>query len=150
MIHYEPIKVTINALGLIEVIIVVIGRHHDLPDLIVSYRGSVFTSKFWSSLCYFLGIKQRLSTIFHPQIYGQTKRQNGIMVAYFRVFVNNEQNNWARLLLMARFAYNNAKNTSINYIVFELNCGFYPRVFYEEDIDLRFQSKSTDVLATKL
>ena len=66
MVHYEPVKVTVGAPGLAEVILDVVIQHHGLPNLIVSDRGSVFTSKFWSSLCYFLGIKQRLSTAFQP------------------------------------------------------------------------------------
>ena len=51
MVHYEPVKITINAPGLAEVIIDVVVRHHSLPDSIVTDRGSLFTSKFWSSLC---------------------------------------------------------------------------------------------------
>ena len=51
---------------------------------------------------------------------------------------------------MAEFAYNNAKNTSTGYISFELNCGFHPRVFYEEDIDSCSKSKTVDQLATEL
>ena len=66
MIHYELVKVTIDASGLINVIIDIVMRNHSLPDSIVTDRRSLFTSKFWSLLCYFLGIKQRLSTAFHP------------------------------------------------------------------------------------
>ena len=112
MVHYEPVKVTIDAPGLAEVIIDVVVRHHGLPDSIVTDRGSLFTSKFSSSLCYFLGVKRRLSTAFHPQTDGQTERQNSTMEAYLRAFVNFEQNDWARLLPMAEFAYNNAKNAT--------------------------------------
>ena len=90
MIHYKPVKVTIDAPGLAEVIINVVVQHHSLPGSIVSDRGSIFTSKFWSSLCYFLGIKRRLSTAFHPQTDGQTERQNSTMEAYLRAFVNYE------------------------------------------------------------
>ncbi len=90
MVHYEPFKVTIDTPALAEVIIEAVVRHHGLPDSIVSDRGSVFISKFWSSLCYFLGIKRRLSTAFHPQTDGQTKRQNSTMEAYLRAFVNFE------------------------------------------------------------
>ena len=82
MVHYEPVKVTIDAPGLAEVILDVVVRHHGLPDSIVSDRGSLFTSKFWSSLYYFLGIKQRLSTAFHLQTDSQIKRQNSTMEAY--------------------------------------------------------------------
>ena len=67
MVHYEPVKVTINAPRLAEVIIDVVVWHHGLPDLIVIDRGLLFTSKFWSLLCYFFGVKRRLSTAFHPE-----------------------------------------------------------------------------------
>ena len=150
MVHYEPVKVTIDAPGLAEVILDVVVRHHGLPDSIVSDRGSLFTSKFWSSLCYFLGIKRRLSTAFHPQTDGQTERQNSTMEAYLRAFVNFEQNDWARLLPMAEFAYNNAKNTSTGHTPFELNCGYHPWMSYEEEVDPCFMSKLADKLSAEL
>ena len=95
MVHYEPVKVTIDAPGLAKVIINVVVRHHGLPDSIVTNWGSLFTSKFWSLLCYFLSIKQRLSTAFYPQTDGQTEKQNSTIEAYLQAFVNFEQNDWA-------------------------------------------------------
>ncbi len=74
MVHYELVKVTIDAPGLAKVIIDVVVRHHRVPESIVTDRGLLFTSKFWSSLCYFLGIKSKLFTPFHPQTDGQTKK----------------------------------------------------------------------------
>ena len=150
MVHYKPIKVIINAPGLVEVVLDVIVRYYDLPDLIVSDKGLLFTLKFWLLLCYFLGIKQRLLTAFHPQTNGQTKRQNSTIEAYLRAFVNFEQNDWARLLPMAEFAYNNARNASTGHTPFELNCGYHPRMSYEEDVDSRSQSKSADELSAEL
>ena len=70
MVYYKSIKVIIHAPGFTEVIINVVVRHHGLPDLIVIIWELLFTSKFWSLLCYFLGIKQRLSTAFYPQTNG--------------------------------------------------------------------------------
>ena len=66
MVHYEPVKVTIDASRPAEVIIDVVVRHHSLPNSIISDWGAIFTSKFWSLLCYFLGIKQQLFTAFYP------------------------------------------------------------------------------------
>ena len=57
MVHYKPVKITINVLGLIEVIINVVIWHHCLLNLIVTNRDSLFTSKFLSLLYYFLSIK---------------------------------------------------------------------------------------------
>ena len=69
------------------------------------------------------------------------------MEAYLRAFVNFEQNNWARLLPMAKFAYNNAKNASTSHTPFELNCGYHPWVSYKKDIDPRSNSELTDKLS---
>ena len=46
MIHYKPVKITINAPGLAKVIIDVVVCHHGLPDSIVTDKSSLFTSKF--------------------------------------------------------------------------------------------------------
>ena len=88
MVYYEPIKVTSNAPGLGEVIINVVVYHQGVLELIVTDQILLFTSKFWSLLYYFLKIKKRLPTVFHPQTKGQIKRQNSTMEAYLRLFVN--------------------------------------------------------------
>ncbi len=150
MVHYELVKVMINTPDLAEVIIDVVVRQHGVLESIVADRGLLFTSKFLSLLCYFLGIKRKLSTAFYPQNDGQTKRQNSTMEAYLRAFVNWEQDDWARLLLMAEFAYYNAKNASTGHTPFELNCGYHPRVSFEEDVDPRSRSCSANELAKEL
>ena len=81
MVYYVPVKVMIDALGEAEVIINAVVRHHGV-------RGSLCISKFWSLLCYFLGIKRKRSTAFHPQTDGLIERQNNVMEAYFRAFIN--------------------------------------------------------------
>ena len=73
-----------------------------------------------------------------------------MMEAYLRAFINFKQNNWARLLPIAKFAYNNAKNASTGYTSFELNCNYHPCVSYEKDIDPCSKSKSVDNLANDL
>ena len=150
MVYYKPVKINIDVPRLAEVIIDVVVRHHRLLNLIVTDWGSLFTLKFWSLLCYFLGIKRRLFTNFYLQTDGQTKRQNSTMEAYLQSFVNFEQNDWAKLLPMAEFAYNNIKNVSIGHMPFELNCGYHPCISFEENIDPRSRSKIVDKLSTEL
>ena len=65
MVHYKPVKVTIDASGLVNIIINIGVRYYDLPNSIATNQGSLFTSKFWSLLCYFPGIKRKLSTAFY-------------------------------------------------------------------------------------
>ena len=92
IVHYKPVKVSIDTPGLAEVIIDVVVWYHGLPNSSVTNKSFFFTWKFWSLLCYFLGVKRRLLTAFHPQTDGQTKRQNSMIEAYLRTFVNFEQN----------------------------------------------------------
>ena len=46
MVHYKPVKVTIDAPRLAEVIIDVVVWHHGLSDSIISDRRAIFTFKF--------------------------------------------------------------------------------------------------------
>ena len=78
------------------------------PQAIISDRGAVFTSKFWSSLCYFLRIKRKLSTAFHLQTDRQTEHQNQTLEQYLRAYVAYQQDDWGTWLPMAKFTYNNS------------------------------------------
>ena len=150
MVYYKPVKITIDAPGLTKIIIDVVVKHHGLSDSIVINRESLFTSKFWSLLYYFLGFKRKVFTTFYLQTDGQTKRQNSIIKTYLWAFVNFEQNDWARLFLLAEFAYNSAKNASIGHTLFELNRGYHPRVSYKEDLNPYSKSKIVEKLFSKL
>ena len=72
------------------------------------------------------------------------------MKAYHYAFINWEQNNWAQLLPMTEFAYNNSKNASTGHTHFELNYSYHPRMLYEEKVNPRSQFKSADKLLAEL
>ena len=150
MVHYKPVKVIIDTPSLVEVIINMIIRHYGFLDSIITKQKSLCTSKFWLLLYYFLGIKQKLSTAFYPQTNGQTERQNSIIKAYFCAFIKFEQNNWARLIFMAEFTYNYAKNTNTDHISFKLNYVYYPCVFYKKDLNSHTKSKTARKLFSEL
>ena len=82
MVHYNMVQTSIDALKLIKLTVDKVMRHYGLSKLIISDCGSQFTTKFWLLLCYFLGIKFRLSTAFYLQINSQTIRKNSIMEAH--------------------------------------------------------------------
>lgn len=50
---------------------------------------------------------------------------------------------------MTKFVYNNMKNASTGYIIFELNCNHHLYSFYEKDINPYSQSKSIKEIANK-
>ncbi len=78
------------------------------------------------------------------------ERQNSTIEAYLRAFVNWEQDNWARLLPIVEFAYNNTKNAGTGHTPFKLNCSYHSKVSFEEDVDPRSRSHSANKLAEEL
>jgi transposase InsO family protein len=123
---FLPVSSTIDAVQLAELFHQEIELRFGPPNSIVSDRGSVFTSKFWSKLCYQSHVKLRFSTAFHPQTDGQTERMNQVLESYLRCFINTEQTNWPTLLPTAQFATNNAVNSTTGLTPFKALYGYDP------------------------
>ena len=47
---------------------------------------------------------------------------------YLRIYVDYQQSDWARLLPLAEFAYNNSKHSATTLSPFFANYGFHPRM----------------------
>ena len=127
MSHFIPCLKTTDAPEFAKLFVSHIVKLHGLPDTIISDRGSIFTSHFWSTLSSILGIDARKSTSFHPQTDGQTERMNQTLEAYLRIFSNYQQDNWFDLLPLAEFAYNNVTQESTKMSPFYANYGLHPR-----------------------
>ena len=49
-----------------------------------------------------------MSTTFHSQTDKQTEHMNQILKYYLCCYINYQQNNWVKLLLSAKYVYNNS------------------------------------------
>ncbi|GAB7336849.1 hypothetical protein MBLNU13_g00019t1 [Cladosporium sp. NU13] len=123
MAVYIPAVETWTAKDFADVFMTNIGLRFGLPLGIVSDRGALFTSKFWTEICYQCQIRRRLSTAYHPQTDGQTERQNQTLEAYLRMFAGESQADWATLLKWAEFAYNNAPHSATGLSPFQMVYG---------------------------
>ncbi|MBW0515130.1 hypothetical protein O181_054845 [Austropuccinia psidii MF-1] len=103
---------TIPALELAEIFISHVFSKHGLAVSLVSDRGSLFATSFWTNLCQQLKISRDLSTDFHPETDGQTERVNQILEQYLQMYVSYHQDDWHTWLPLAEFAYNNAEHSS--------------------------------------
>lgn len=72
------------------------------------------------------------------------------MKVYFQIYINFKENNLARLFLIVEFVYNNIKNASTSYMLFELNYKYYFHILYKENLNPRSKSKTADKIAGKL
>ena len=121
---YIAITKDLNAEGLANILWREFVSQHDMMRSIISDRGSLFTSHFWTTLCWHLSAKRKLSTAFHSQTDGQTERQNQVLEHYLRVYANYKMDNWPELLSMTAFAYNNSVHASTGKTPHELLKGY--------------------------
>ena len=94
-----------------------------MPESVVSDRGPQFAAELTKELNQMLGIKTKLSTVFHPQTDGQTERMNQELEQYLRFFIEHRQRDWPEWLAAAEFAINNKVHTVIKVSPFIANYG---------------------------
>ncbi len=63
---------------------------------------------------------------YHPEGDGQTECANQVLEQYLWTYMNYQQDDWAMLLLMAKFAYNNTMNAMMGVSPFFMNKGYHP------------------------
>ena len=136
MAHFIPIESLPSAEETAELFINHVLRLHGLPDEIISDRGSQFTSRFWKRFLELLGIKQSMSSAYHPQTDGQTERTNQTLEQYLRCFISYHQDNWVSLLPLAEFSFNNTLNASTKFTPFFANTGYHPKFEFLTPTDL--------------
>lgn len=124
---FTPTTTNLTAEELARLYVTHVFSKHGLPQNIVSDRGSEFTSRFWRAFSEMLGIDLLFSTAFHPETDGQTERVNQVLEQYLRTYADYKQSNWASLLPLAEFAYNNSPHSSTGVSPFFANKGYDPK-----------------------
>src|SRR5579859_149491 len=127
MAHFIPMNSNIMAEGTADLYLKNVFRDHGLHSDIVSDRGTQFVSKFTCRLLELLDIKGNRSTAYHPESDGQTERVNQTLEQYLRIHCDYHQDEWAALLPLAEFVYNNAESASTGRSPFYANYGYHPR-----------------------
>ncbi|MBW0559007.1 hypothetical protein O181_098722 [Austropuccinia psidii MF-1] len=115
---FIPAYGTITALDLAQIFISHVFFKHGIPVSIVSDRGSLFLSSFWTQLCQQLKIPRDLSTNFNPETDGQTERVNHILEQYLWMYVSYNQDYWYTWPPLAEFSYSNAEQSSTKQLPF--------------------------------
>jgi transposase InsO family protein len=123
---FIPTNDTITSQGFARFTIDHVFRNHGLPQKVISDRGSQFVSNFMKEVYRKLGVRMNPSTAYHPQTDGQTERINQELELYLRIFTNHRQTDWADLLSLAEFCYNDREHSSTGHSPFYLNTGQHP------------------------
>ena len=96
MAHFVATMEGMSAEGLARLFRDNIWKLHGLPESIVSDRRPQFAAGLTKELNRMLGIKMKLSTVFHPQTDRQTEHMNQELEQYLRFFVENRQKDWLK------------------------------------------------------
>jgi len=89
MAYFMPITEKTMAEGLARMFKDNVWWLHELPESIISDRGPQFAVGIMKELNKLLGINTKLSTAFHSQTDGQTKRINQELEQYLRMFIDH-------------------------------------------------------------
>ncbi|PRP73764.1 retrotransposable element protein, partial [Planoprotostelium fungivorum] len=106
MAHFVPCQTNITAQETARLYVDRVFRHHGIPTHIISDQDTVFASEFWGKFCEELGVQPIMSTAYHPEMDGQTERDN-----------------WVDLLVTAEFSYNNSHHSATSVSPFFANYG---------------------------
>jgi len=122
----SPCKATITAEQTSQLLMNNVWKCMGFPLTIISDRGPQFAAQVTQELWRKLGIKQKLSTAFHPQTDGESERVNQEIEQYLRICGNFQQDDWAALLPIIEFVHNVRPHRSMHKSPFEVWYGFQP------------------------
>nr|GEV86687.1 putative ribonuclease H-like domain-containing protein [Tanacetum cinerariifolium] len=111
--HFLLMKKTDSIEKLAQLYLKEIVCRHGVPVSIIPDRDSLFTSRFWETLQKALGTKLNLSTTYHPEMDGQSKRTIQMLEDMLRACAIDFGNSWDRHLPLVEFSYNNSYHASI-------------------------------------
>src|SRR5579863_9755236 len=119
---------TIDAEGIAWLYATNIIPHCGIPKKVISDRDPRFMARFSRELCHILGIKQNLSTAFHPQTDGQSERTNQSLEQYLRIVCSQDQKELYKWLPLAQYTHNSWPLSTTKKTPLELILGYTPPV----------------------
>ena len=129
--HIIPMHLIVMAQGLATLFKDNIWKLHGLLEMALLDRGPQFAAEFMHELNTILGIQTKLSTAYHSQTNGQTKRLNQDVEQNLRLLVSQRQNDRPEWIACAEFAYNNKIHSVTKVSPFYANYGQHPRMEIE-------------------
>jgi hypothetical protein len=129
--HFIPTHTTITAKGAACLYLREVWKHHGMPRVVVSDRGSQFTAGFTCELYKLLGIELATSMAYHPQTDGQTEHVNQELEGYLHIFTSRRQDDWDDLLPLGELSHNNNIHSSAQQTPFMVDTRRHPHMGFE-------------------
>lgn len=127
--HFVALSHPFTALNVAQAYMDSIYKLHGLPEVIISDRDKIFTSRFWQELFKLSDTQLLMSSSYHPQTDGQTERLNQCLEAFLRCTVHSYPRQWHKWLPLAEFWYNTSFQSALGHTPFEVLYGHPPHHF---------------------
>jgi hypothetical protein len=101
-------------------------KRFGLPNEIISDRDPRFAAHAFQELLKLLNIKSNLTTAYHPQSDGATKRVNQEIEAYLFIYCTSHPEDWLHSLSTLEFTHNNRRHAEQIHSPFKLIQGNNP------------------------
>jgi hypothetical protein len=92
--------------------------------MVTQIQANYFWPRIVKDVCTYIDVEITISTAYHHQANGQTKRVNQMMEEILRHYVSHHHDNWDKLLPTVEFAYNSSKHSTTQKTPFEVIFSF--------------------------
>nr|XP_025685453.1 uncharacterized protein LOC112786272 [Arachis hypogaea] len=94
-----------------------------IPEVVISDNGTQFTNKKFTEFLTGLGIKQKFSSVEHPQTNGQVESVNKVILLGLKKRLDNKKGAWADELASVLWSYRTTEQSSTGETPFRLTYG---------------------------
>ncbi|XP_072062334.1 uncharacterized protein [Arachis hypogaea] len=94
-----------------------------IPEVVISDNGTQFTDKKFMEFLSGLGIKQKFSSIEHPQTNGQVEAANKVVLLGLKKRLDNKKGSWADELPSVLWSYRTTEQSATGETPFRLTYG---------------------------
>ena len=126
-IHLVPCRNDVTAEQFADIYINTIVRHHGPVPIILSDRGTQFTSTFWKQASLRLGTNLQFATTDHHHTVGAVERANRTVIEALRALTFERPEHWHSQLAVVEYSINNAIHGSHGLTPFEADNGYGAR-----------------------
>nr|XP_025611672.1 uncharacterized protein LOC112705026 [Arachis hypogaea] len=94
-----------------------------IPEVVISDNGTQFTDKKFTEFLSGLGVRQRFSSVEHPQTNGQVESANKVILSGLKKRLDNKKGAWADELAAVLWSYRTTEQSSTKETPFRLTYG---------------------------
>ncbi|XP_072074134.1 uncharacterized protein [Arachis hypogaea] len=94
-----------------------------IPEVVISDNGTQFTDKKFTELLTGLGVKQKFSSVEHPQTNGQVESANKVILLGLKNCLDNKKGAWANELASVLWSYRTTEQSTTGETPFRLTYG---------------------------